>query len=218
MRINRYVADATSLSRRKADELIKSGQVKVNNKTATNGQDISLDQLVTLGNKKLTIESKQLTILFNKPVGYVVSRRGQGSKTIYSLLPKEYLKLNPIGRLDKDSSGLLILSSDGQLIQRLSHPRYGKQKTYRIDLDKPLSPEDKLHVEKGVKLSDGLSKLNIIKVDSNKLTLTITEGRNRQIRRTFEALGYRVVNLNRIAMGKYRLNSLGIGEYITIND
>ena len=218
MRINRYVADATGLSRRKADQLIRDGKISVDNEIATIGQNISLDQSVALGNIKLKINQKPLTILFNKPVGYVVSRKGQGSKTIYSLLPKEYSKLNPIGRLDKDSSGLLLLSSSGHLIQSLSHPSKGKQKTYQVDLDRPLNDEDKSLIKKGIRLNDGLSKLDIIKTNSNKLTLVMTEGRNRQIRRTFEALGYRVTRLNRIAMGEYKLGTLKTGKYIKISD
>ena len=131
MRINRYVALATGLGRRKADKLISESRIRVNGVVATTGQDISGSQKVSLDNNLLNMPELAQLIMLNKPVGYVVSRQGQGASTVYELLPKDYSNLKPIGRLDKDSRGLLLLSNDGQLIQKLSHPSFNKKKYMR---------------------------------------------------------------------------------------
>ncbi|HEY1646158.1 MAG TPA: pseudouridine synthase [Candidatus Saccharimonadales bacterium] len=213
MRINRFVAAASGLSRRQADKLIESGQIKVDGILATTGQDINSGKVVTLNGNPLTLPENPLTIMLNKPVGYVVSRDGQGAETIYSLLPSDYAKLKPIGRLDKDSSGLLLLSEDGELIQRLAHPSFNKQKVYELSLDKNLSPTDQHLVNSGVQLEDGLSKLTIQKINGKHLIVSMSEGRNRQIRRTFDALGYKVTKLHRTTFGEFELGKLSPGEY-----
>ena len=213
MRINRYVALATGLGRRKVDKLIIDSRITVDGQMATTGQDISDNQKVSLDNKLLKVPELSLLVMLNKPVGFVVSRDGQGAPTIYELLPKEYSKLKPIGRLDKDSSGLLLLSNDGALIQELSHPSNNKKKIYSLRLDRVLSLADKTVIEHGIKLEDGISKLALDKAESKDITVTMTEGRNRQIRRTFQKLNYKVINLNRISFGEYMLSNLKSGEY-----
>src|ERR1700760_3036107 len=121
MRINKFVAASSGLSRRKADELIAKGSVTVNGKRVEQGQDVSDADIVKLGTNILKLPAAA-TIMFNKPVGYVVSREGQGSRTIYELLPQQYQSLKPVGRLDKNSSGLLLLTNDGNLANDLTHP------------------------------------------------------------------------------------------------
>lgn len=212
MRINRFVATASGISRRHADNLIAEGRIKVNGHLATTGQDVEPDQIVTLDSKELTLP-ETITIAINKPVGIVVSRLGQGAPTIYSLLPEQYASLKPIGRLDKDSSGLILMSNDGQLIQSLAHPSFNKQKVYELTLDRSLAGLDKQKVMNGVKLDDGISKLNILEYSNKHIMLSMEEGRNRQIRRTFKALGYEVMSLNRLAFGKYKLENLRPGQY-----
>lgn len=206
MRINKYVALATGMSRRKADNVIAVGQVKINNTIATAGSDVSEQDIVTIGNKNLKLPSFT-TILLNKPVGYVCSRNGQGSATIYDLLPSKYHHLKPIGRLDKNSSGLLLLTNNGTLHQKLSHPSYAKQKRYIITLDKPLLPIDQAKIQQGVMLDDGISKLQLQK-DGKTWIITMAEGRNRQIRRTFSTLGYKVTTLKRTNFGPYKLSDI----------
>ncbi|MCA9332894.1 rRNA pseudouridine synthase [Candidatus Saccharibacteria bacterium] len=210
MRINQFVAQATGLSRRKADELIKIGSVKVNGEIANIGDTIEKESLVTLRDKKISLKHSR-TILLNKPVGYVCSRDGQGSKTIYELIPKKYHDLKPIGRLDKDSSGLLLLSNDGELAQKLTHPKYQKSKVYLIRLNKPLLNNDMQLIKSGVMLSDGLSKLSL-KGNGKDWQITMREGRNRQIRRTFNKLNYEVTKLHRIQFGSYKLLNQNVGS------
>jgi 23S rRNA pseudouridine2605 synthase len=215
MRINAFVAKSSGLSRRGADQAIAAGLVKINDKTAVIGQSVGSSDQVTLKDKPLTPAKQTITIALNKPVGYVVSRSGQGSQTIYDLLPPEYHRLKPVGRLDKNSSGLLLLTNDGQLANRLTHPRYSKTKVYEVTLDKPPSVADLARVEKGVKLSDGISKLQISRSRGQHFTASLAEGRNRQIRRTFAALGYTVTDLRRTQFGEYRLGDLPACEHRT---
>jgi 23S rRNA pseudouridine2605 synthase len=134
MRINAFIALATGLSRRKADDLIKLGMVVVNSQVAELGLQVQPNDRVLLDNKILTLPDKITTVILNKPVGFVVSRKGQGAKTIYDLLPKRFSELKPIGRLDKESSGLIMLTNDGHLANSLSHPTKSKTKTYLVTL------------------------------------------------------------------------------------
>ena len=158
--------------------------------------------------------------MFNKPVGYICSRDGQGNQTIYDILPEEWQRLNSIGRLDKDSSGLLLLTNDGELANQLTHPRYQKTKVYEVRLNKPLAPlHQQMISDHGISLSDGISKLLIEKLDDEgrELKITMHEGRNRQIRRTFGSLGYDVTRLHRTHFGNYSLGVMKSGEYKVIN-
>lgn len=215
MRINKFIAGASDLSRRKADQAIIDGRVKINNKVAQLGDTVTLADIVSLDEQTLAQPEKKLVIMLNKPTGYVCSRDGQGSQTIYDLLPTEYRRLKPIGRLDKDSSGLLLLTDDGNLANELTHPKYAKTKLYEVKLDKPLSSQDEKSIHEGVKLEDGLSQLRLqrLATDGSKWQVKMSEGRNRQIRRTFSSLGYSVRTLNRLSVGDYKLNDLPKGEY-----
>ncbi len=215
MRLNAFVARSTGVSRRKADELIKQGRISVDGQTAPVGQIVNSISKVALDDKPLVLPAKSTLILLNKPVGYVVSREGQGSKTIYQLLPDSMSKLKPVGRLDKDSSGLLILTDDGNLANKLMHPSEDKNKVYAVTLDRPLTQKDKRAIEKGLLLEDGISSLSIDITDKDcrKLRVVMSEGRNRQIRRTFFSVGYRVVGLKRISMGNFSLGKLNSGEW-----
>jgi len=219
MRINKYVAQATGLSRRSADVAIAEGRVLINGSVPQAGQDVSDHDRVTLDDRAITPDVNTMTIMLNKPVGYVCSREGQGSQTVYDLLPKELYRLKPVGRLDKNSSGLLLLTNDGQLAHALTHPSRQKQKVYEVKLDTPLQP---LHCQMisdhGVMLEDGPSKFQLERItDDQTWRITMHEGRNRQIRRTFAALGYDVVTLHRMAFGSYKLADLQSGEYQEIS-
>jgi len=217
MRINKFVALATGLSRRKADELIARGEVTVNGQQPSSGQDIAQTDVVRLGSRVIEAPVSTTTIVLNKPVGYVVSREGQGSRTIYELLPPEYHNLKPIGRLDKESSGLLLLTNDGTLAQQLTHPSFQKTKVYQIRLSKPLEPLHRQMIsDHGIKLEDGPSKFQLERQhegDDNTWIVTMHEGRNRQIRRTFDTIGYTVTSLHRTQFGSYSLGGLAMGSY-----
>jgi 23S rRNA pseudouridine2605 synthase len=215
MRLNKYIAFHTGSSRRYVDQLIKDGKVHVNDHPASLGQDVDEHDKVIVNGLAISTKTKTVIIIMNKPVGYVCSRNGQGSKTIYDLLPPELHNLKPVGRLDKDSSGLLLLTNNGDLANELTHPSHQKTKIYKIELDQPLSAEDKIKIERGIKLEDGLSKLNL-KGAQEKWEVTMYEGRNRQIRRTFAALGYKVAKLSRTHFAQYKINDLQIGKWKNI--
>jgi len=212
MRINKFVAAGSDLSRRAADTAIAYGRVQINGVLAESGQDVGQDDTVTLDGRAITPAVKTTTIMLNKPRGYVVSRDGQGSPTVYDLLPPEYQLLNPIGRLDKDSSGLLLLTNDGTLAQELTHPSHQKVKVYDVTLFSPLQPLHRQMIsDHGIKLEDGVSKLQLERRrdgNDNEWIVAMREGRNRQIRRTFASLGYTVKTLHRTHFGNYLLGDL----------
>lgn len=215
MRLNKFLALHTTLSRRGADKEIENGAITINGVAATVGSTIASTDEVRFRSKIIEQSQKFETIMFHKPPGYICSRNGQGGDTIYDILPRQYRHLNPVGRLDKESSGLLLLTNDGDLANKLTHPRYGKVKKYEISLDKPLLPlHQQMISDYGVNLTDGPSKLSLQKHDKagKSFEAVMSEGRNRQIRRTFSALGYRVLKLHRTQFGDYSLGILGQGK------
>ncbi len=217
MRLNKYIAQSTGLSRRAADDAVYRNRVLVNGRPPSPGQQINDGDTVTLDSQPITPAVNTMTIMLNKPVGYVCSREGQGNRTVYDLLPPELHILKPVGRLDKDSSGLILLTNDGTLAQELTHPKYEKTKVYQIRLEKPLAPLHRQMIsDHGISLEDGVSKLQLVRAgdtDDTLWTVTMHEGRNRQIRRTFEALGYDVHSLHRTVFGTYRLGNTAPGTY-----
>ena len=213
MRINKYVALATGKSRREADRLIADSLISVNNHPIEQGYEVQSQDLVTMYGRALTLPQKPTTIIFHKPVGYVCSRDGQGAKTIYDILPQEFHKLKPVGRLDKDSSGILLMTNDGNLAHQLTHPSFKKEKIYKIQINKDLSDSDKNHIESGITLEDGTSALQL-EGKGDSWTIHMHEGRNRQIRRTFEKLSYTVTKLHRTNFGPYSLDELKPGDTI----
>jgi 23S rRNA pseudouridine2605 synthase len=211
MRLNQYLANFSHLSRRQADAEIIAGRVMVNGQPAQLGQSVMPTDRITLANMAID-RNQYIYLALHKPVGYVCSRRQQGtSPTIYDLLPPEYHHLKSVGRLDRDSSGLLVLTNDGTFANQLLHPRYGKTKLYRVVLNRTISDEHIEAIQRGVELDDGISKMQV-KRHSNYLLVTISQGRNRQIRRTFKQLGYTVVTLERLAFGRLRLDHLKTGK------
>lgn len=211
MRINKYIALSTGMSRRAADTALAARRVSINGVVASIGSEVHQEDIVVLDNTPITPAVKRL-IMLNKPIGYVSSRQGQGRTTIYDLLPIELRHLKPVGRLDKDSSGLLLLTNDGTLAHELTHPSFRKKKVYEVELDKPLAKADKANIETGVKLEDGMSVLELRGKDL-RWVVTIHEGRNRQIRRTFSALGYHVTKLHRISFGNFAISTLESGKF-----
>ena len=232
IRLNKFLAERIGVSRREADEIIASGKVLVNNQQATLGTHIDKNDKVCYNNKEIPHEADFLYLAFNKPVGYVCSRRAQGSApTIYDLLPKKYHHLKTVGRLDKDSSGLIILTNDGDFAFQMTHPKFRKNKIYEIELNKPLEPlHQQMIMDYGVMLDDGVSCFKIIKNPAGdsygggkqlagpaKYFVVLNEGRNRQIRRTFAALGYHVTKLHRTEFGIFKLDKLPLGQFQIID-
>ena len=251
IRLNKFIAERLGFSRREADDLIASGKILVNDKPAILGARIDKTDKVCYNKKIIPFETDFLYLAMNKPVGYVCSRRAQGpAPTMYELLPKEYQKLKSVGRLDKDSSGLILLTNDGDFAFQMTHPKFHKEKVYEVELDKPLEPlHQQMISDFGVMLDDGPSKFVVVKQEeslsrvfrsaaareiaapargdgpgergsrktaSPAYTVILSEGRNRQIRRTFAALGYTVTKLHRTQFGKYQLSGLKPGEYVII--
>jgi 23S rRNA pseudouridine2605 synthase len=212
MRINQYVARATGLSRRAADSAIAERRVRLNDQVAAIGSQVGESDVVTLDTEPIQVGAA-LLIALNKPAGYVSSRRQQGATpTIYALLPERLHQLKPIGRLDSESSGLLMLTNDGTIAQQLQHPSQSKWKRYQVELDRPLQSADAQTIKTGVKLKDGISTMEV-SGKGRTVEVKLQEGRNRQIRRTFGALGYRVVVLHRDGFGPYELGDLPPGKW-----
>ena len=209
-RLNKFLALQLGISRRQADDLISAGKVAINEKTAKLGARFLKDDKITLGNKIISkTPEEKIYLLLNKPRGYVCSRKRQGdNETIYSILPKKYHNLKPVGRLDKDSSGLILLTNDGDFAFRMTHPKFRKIKEYLVKINVPLEPlHQQMIADFGVNLPDGKSQLGLERLDDSRKfwRVSMSEGRNRQIRRTFAALGYTVVYLHRTVFGIYRL-------------
>lgn len=252
IRLNKFLAERLGCSRREADDLIQSGKILINKDTASVGTRIDKNDKVWYNGKIVPFEAEYSYLLFNKPVGYVCSRHRQGDNpTIYSLLPPEFQKLKTVGRLDKDSSGLILFTNDGDFAYQMTHPKFRKTKVYEVELDHSLEPlHQQMISDYGVMLEDGVSRFKVITTASDdarnvptqaparaeksigddfatiesagenvhrtRFTVVLTEGRNRQIRRTFAALGYKVVKLHRVTFGKYELGDLVPGRYVII--
>lgn len=220
VRLNKFLAERLGLSRRQADDAIAAGKVLVNEKTAVLGARIDKNDKVCYNGKIVPISVGYVYLRLNKPVGYVCSRRRQGEfPTIYEILPKKYQDLKTVGRLDKDSSGLILLTNDGDFAFRMTHPGFAKTKVYEVKLDHALEPlHQQMIADFGVNLPDGVSKLGLERLNDDRKhwRVVMSEGRNRQIRRTFGALGYTVVKLHRTDFGPYQLNDLPAGEFIEV--
>ena len=220
-RLNKFLARQLGISRREADVLIENETVMVNHTLATLGTRITPSDSIDVAGTPVARRPAALRyIALNKPIGYVCSRRMQGNApTIYSLLPPELHMLKPVGRLDKDSSGLLLLTNDGDFAYRMTHPKFAKTKQYRVRLDRDLEPlHQQMISDFGIELDDGRSQLILARLDDNRREwhITMSEGRNRQIRRTFAALGYTATRLHRTNFGNYTLNGIRQGKWQTI--
>lgn len=217
IRLNKFLGANYGVSRREADDLIAAGKVIVNGKPAVLGARIFEDDEVLVEGKNI-LKKKLRYFALNKPVNYVCSRKRQGdTPTIYELLPADMQELKSVGRLDKDSSGILLLTNDGDFAFQMTHPKFHKIKIYEVELDRDLQPLHRQEIaDFGINLPDGKSKLGLARLEDDsdkKWQVTMSEGRNRQIRRTFEAVGYKVVKLHRVSFGPYSLSGLKPGEY-----
>ena len=214
MRLNKFIAQASGASRRGADTLIQEERIKVNGNIANLTTIIEPTDTITLDDKELNISKGYRYVIFNKPPGCICSRTSQGkTKTIYDLLPKDFINLRSVGRLDKNSSGLLILTDDGDFTFKNTHPSFGKEKTYSVTLKFPITDSDIEKLTSGVMLDDGLSQMEIEKLSDKKIKATLSEGRNRQIRRSIEAIDNVVTSLHRTSFGYLGIGNLRFGEW-----
>ena len=223
MRINKYLAESGIASRRAADKMIENGEVKINGRICSVGAEVSEGDNVTVSGKTVSTVKKYEYYIMNKPKGYVCTvKDDKGRKTVMDLLPPNVKRVFPVGRLDYDSEGLLLLTNDGELTFRLTHPKNEIPKTYLVKLEGSISDEALNRVRNGVYIDGrrtGKCNVKIAEELKNavKLHITITEGRNRQIRKMFEAVGKEVKLLKRIKVGELTLKGLDRGEVRKLN-
>ena len=220
MRINKYIARCGEASRRAADELIQKGKVSVNGKVLKEpGYDVQEGDEVRLFGRVITPETKNVYYLLNKPIGYVTTTMDkEGRPTVLDLVQAEGIRLFPVGRLDYNTSGLLILTNDGDLSNRLMHPSKEFPKTYRVRAAGTVTLNDIRKLENGVDIGGFITskaEARLVRRDKNStiVDLTIHEGKNRQVRRMFDALGYPVQELERIGLGNLVIGRLATGSY-----
>lgn len=215
MRLNRFLAAAGVGSRRHCDELIAASRVTINGKVCTNfsAQPSAHDHIKVDG--KLVRVAPALTIMLHKPAGFVSTRKDACARdTVFDLLPQKFSRLFNIGRLDAQTEGLLLLTNDGALAQRLTHPRYKIDKEYEVMLDRPWDPALVPKLRRGIFLDGQRAKIaRLHSVSPTGLRVVLQQGINRQIRRMFEAVGYRVKHLLRVRIGNLRLGDLPRGHW-----
>ena len=215
MRLNRFLASAGLGSRRGVEELITNGQVRINGRVVTDlATQVGPDDAVKVGSRLIRSE-QPLSVLLNKPKGFVCTASDERDrKTIFDLLPKNWPRIYHVGRLDKDSEGLLILTNDGDLSLALTHPRYKIEKEYEVLLDKSFDLKDREKLLKGFHIMGGRAKVERLEVlGPQHLSLTLTQGIKRQIRLMLYELGYEVERLARIRMGHLKIGEMHPGEW-----
>lgn len=219
MRINKFLAEKGVASRRHADEMIAAGRVQINGVLATLGASVEeTDEVLVDGVLLSREEKKQEYYIMNKPKGVICTvSDDRGRKTVMDLLPDTVGRVFPVGRLDYETEGLLILTNDGDLAFRLTHPTSEIPKTYLVRIEGTMTEKDLNPIRSGVELDGVLTKkckAHIVETDKayTKVHITITEGRNRQVRRMFEAIGRSVAFLKRVSIGRLKLTGLDRGE------
>ncbi len=224
MRINRYLAQCGVASRRECDRLVEEGRVAVNGETATPGLQVSPSDDIRVDGKAVAHKKNEYYIV-NKPKGYICSvSDDKGRKTVMDLLPKGVGRVYPVGRLDYDSEGLLILTTDGDLAQRLTSPIFEIPKTYTVKVKGTLTEDDLNPIRSGMEIERGVvtkkCKAHIIETNSayTKVSIVLAEGKNREIRKMFERLGRDVLLLKRTKIGELTLSGVDRGGYRKLTD
>jgi 23S rRNA pseudouridine2605 synthase len=225
LRLVKYLAHAGVASRRAVEPLIAAGRVTVDGEVVTDpARDVGEQSVVSFDGRVLAGAEPHVVYLLHKPLGVLSTVSDtHGRPTVLELVPAGSLRLYPVGRLDSDSSGLILLTNDGQLANRLTHPRFQVPKTYRATLARgPISPQALKQLRVGVLLEDGLTAPAQVRrlggAGSDLIELTIREGRNRQVRRMCESVGHRVLALQRTAFGALTLGELGPGEHRRLDE
>jgi len=216
------LTEAGAGSRRRLADAIKQGRVEVNGQVVDAFNyplNVGIDH-VQIDGRSVDIKPEHLIyLMMNKPAGVLSTTRDErGRRTVVNILPEKYrrFRLYPVGRLDKDSTGLLLLTNDGELTNKLTHPRYEHEKEYLVQVDSSIKPGDKKKLERGLSLEDGMTYPALVREIRDHLpfnySITIHEGRKRQVHRMFQSLGYRVQALKRIRIGRLALDRLKEGE------
>lgn len=222
-RLNKYLADCGVGSRRECDKLIADGCVKINGKIASLGANVEENDSVSVNGRRVTLKTKNYYIMLHKPKGCVTTVKDDlGRKTVMDFIDIK-ARLFPVGRLDYDTEGLLILTNDGDVANKLTHPKNNVEKVYVARLSGSLTEAERQTLERGVEI-DGRktmpAKVKILAKDEHhtRVEVTITEGRNRQVKKMFESVGKEVEFLKRVAEGELRLGGLQRGKYRFLND
>ncbi len=220
-RLNKYLADCGVASRRKCDELIEQKRVVVNGELVQS-LGYKIDETVaevTVDGHQVKLANRFIYILLHKPKGHVTTASDdRGRKTVLDLVPNQP-RIFPVGRLDKESTGVLLLTNDGDLAYKLTHPKYNVEKIYQVLLNQPISKKHISKLETGIMLDDGITRPCRVKVmskDKQRVELILMEGRNREIRRMLQALDYKVSKLKRIQFATLTLTKLAPGKWRTL--
>ncbi len=215
MRLQKFLSMAGVCSRRKGEEYINAGRIAVNGRIVTRAGvtvDPEKDE-VRVDGRPVRIRRKPVYIMLNKPAGYITSRSQRGRKIVFDLVAVDE-RLNPVGRLDKDSTGLLLLTSDGELHHRLIHPSFDHEKEYAVETAAPIEDKALERFEKGLNIDGRKTRpARVARMDARKFKIVLQEGRKRQIRRMVEAVGGQVASLHRIRMGTLVLGNLKKGQW-----
>lgn len=217
-RLNKYISNAGICSRRKADELISEGRVKVNNTVIRDlGVKVSLEDKVQVDNNLISTGTR-MYVLVNKPRNVICTRNDENDrKTIIDLLPEKFKHLYPVGRLDRNTTGVILLTNDGTLTQNLLHPTKKIKKVYKAKVSRPLSDKELMDMTTGITLEDGISKFDKIvelhEDDSFRYGIEIHSGKNRVIRRMFESIGNEVIKLDRVLFHTFEKRGIQKGGY-----
>ena len=220
IRINKYIASSGVCSRRKAEEYILAGKVLVNGVVNTElGYKVKEEDIVVVDGKTISLEEKKVYIMLNKPKGYVTTSKEQFGRPSVLDLVKVEERVYPVGRLDMDSEGLLILTNDGEFSNNVIHPTKHISKKYEVVLKDNITETAIKKLESGVDIGGYVTRpAKVEKVTDKKILITIGEGKNRQVRRMIESVDNKVLNLKRIAIGGLKLDKLKSGEYIKLDE
>ena len=220
IRLQKYMAEAGIASRRKSEEMIAMGRVEVDGQVVTvPGTKITGKEVIKVDGRIIKQEQRKVYVLLNKPVGYISTAKDQFSrKTVLDLIDTVKERIYPVGRLDYDTSGLMLLTNDGELANRLTHPKHEMQKVYRAMIDGSLKEEDIKSFQDGIVIEDYTTAPAQVKIieaakKGSIIEVTIHEGRNRQVRKMFEALGHVVLRLKRVAIGPLSIDGLDEGKW-----
>ena len=224
IRLNKFLAASGVGSRRHCDEFIEKGRVKINGQTAELGSVVNDGDEVVFDGKKLQQQTQKVYLMLNKPTGYVTTvSDDRGRATVMKLLPKLEVRVFPVGRLDYDTEGLLLFTNDGDLAQKLMHPSHEHTKTYVAKVKGVVSSAELNKLCTGVDIGDFVTSKAEVRLisqtaSSSVVEIVVHEGKNRQIRRMLAAVGHDVLELRRVALGKLRLGTLGLGKVRTLTD
>lgn len=218
VRLNKYLSEAGICSRREADRLIESGRVTVDGKRAETGMRVSASQVVRVGKKEVRAQNEMVLLAVNKPVGIVCTEEKKEKKNIIDFL-KYPTRITYIGRLDKDSQGLLLMTNNGDIINKMMRAGNQHEKEYKVTVNKPLTKEFIEKMAGGVPILDTVTrKCTVEQIGKYKFRIVLTQGLNRQIRRMCEYFGYKVTKLERIRVMNIQLGNLKLGEYRKVTD